>query len=159
MNLLKRLNFSEVTSYTRQLCNIVTGECYEVVTIGVYLNDNGILKDYLTCFVCPFDEINEAMNYVRSMNGMNKEDFFLPSHYCHIATFENNQHSRSQISFDENDDLEIKAHFNDSFHYVDIFFQRFLLYHNLFHNRLDTYFDSLVDQEKTSYLYAYFKKR
>lgn len=159
MNQLKRLNFSEVTSYTRQLCSVVTGECYEVVTAGICLNDHGILKDYLTCFVCPFDEISQAMDYVQSMNGCDKEEFSLPAHYCHITTFENNKHSRSQISFDENDELDIKARFNEDFHYVDIFFRRFLLYHNLFHDQLDIYFNELVDQEKSSYLYNNFKKK
>lgn len=145
----KVLNISEVTSISRQLCDLMEEKQHEVISIGVSLFDNGELKNYLTYLVCPVEDISHAIKSIELMNGKRIEDYFIPSEYCHITTFENNMHSRSLISFDENDDCPIKANINPEYLYVNAFFHRFLDYSEMFHGVTD-YWDYLNNHHKTS---------
>ena len=74
----KRLNISSVISITRKMCDYIEGVQHNYLTVGVKLLDNGKLKDYLTIFICPVDEISTALNTIESMNGMRKELFSIP---------------------------------------------------------------------------------
>ncbi len=139
-----RLLISDVTSLTRQLCDVFEGGQYEVLTSEVKLLDNGELKKYLVFFTCPIEEISVALDSIQKMEGMDVESFQMDSQYCVITFFENNMHSRSQISFGGEDDFPVKAKFSSRYQYIEAFFQRFVNYSNLFGNDIYRYYDEMI---------------
>ncbi len=155
-----KLLISDVTSITRQLCDFFEGGQHDVICTEVDLLDENKLKNYLAFLVCPVDEITEALENVSSMNGKDIHSFELDPKYCLITLFENNMHSRSSISFNEQDDFPIKANFSSEYQYIDLFFQRFLNYSHLFGDNLYRYFDEMIESTlKFGVEAAYTKKK
>ena len=126
----KCLPFTDVTHITRELCEVVDGKRYDILSVKISLRDNDELKEYISVIACPEAERMKVVDEIMSFNGKEKSEFSVNPEYCHIATFDRGDFGKAFISFNKEDDYPIKADFNDEFSYIRTFFESFIEFRN-----------------------------
>jgi len=124
-----KIKFGDVTSITRQYCDLMDGNGYKLVYKEIPLLDGDSIENFITVFCCKEEDVNKAIEEIELFNGVKKEDYKINDNYCHITTYKKSEEDY-YISFDENEECGIHANYNDKFSFIEDFFVRFIRYRN-----------------------------
>lgn len=129
------LNLFDVISASIQLIEKTSGDDYSSITVPVKLKDeNGVMNYYISHSICKRSEEEDAINLLKTFNGLTKKEFIEKNPYCHISTFLEKDAYSYFVSFDMNDDEPCKIEFGKDYDYLDKFFSK---YNNMRNNLID----------------------
>ena len=124
-----KLSVGEVTSITKEYCDLMDGGDYSTVYKEIPLLNEDKLENYVTLFCCKSSDVKKATDELELFKGKKKEEYKFNNEYCHIATYKQGE-SDNIISFDENEECGVHAKYNERFSCIEDFFIRFLRYRN-----------------------------
>lgn len=120
------LDLLQVLSASRQLVEAAQNEECTSINVPVkLLDENNELKDYISHSICKKSEEVDAKIFLRSLNGLTKEEFIEQNPYCHISTYSIDDAGSFLVSFDPYDDNPCKVEFSKGYNYLDYFFYKF----------------------------------
>ena len=129
MEINSEIPFCDVLVITKDMCELINDESFEIVYRPVKLNDGNKIVDYTSIVATPSAKVEDLKSVIDNQNNIDKKDFQIPNEYCHITTYETEK-KNNFISFDYSDNNLVKAHFTDKYKYIDNFFSSYINFRN-----------------------------
>lgn len=124
-----KVPFIDVIVMTKDLCEYVTGDNYEVISVPIELIVNNSKEKFITVAACKKGEEKKLTTEILKNSNRKKEDFYLDDKYFHITTYESGV-KKEYISFDDSDKHSINFNPNEKYYYVEFFFKKFINFRN-----------------------------